>query len=409
MRMTAQVSDLDPFAPEVLSDPYPTYKRLREAGPVVWLERYGVWATARDSVVRAALLDHETFISSAGTGLADLRLSPGPGAPGSDGDPTPRSRSLLQQSDPPEHTRARHVVGSVLAPAALRALRETWAVAADELVGGLVGIGEIDGIRQLAQALPLRVFADAVGLPREGRTENVPPFVEMAFNAFGPPNELAVRSRSGGLTAAPWIVEHCLPENLSPDGWGAQIHRAAQQDGFSRDEATALVRSLLVAGMDTTVKGLGATLWFLAAHPEQYARLSASPSLARAAFDESVRLESPIQLFFRCVSRDVDLAEVRLCTDDRILLLFGAANRDPRRWDDPDRFDLGRAAGGHLGFGAGIHACVGRAIAYMQAEAVLTALVRHAASLELAGRARWRPNNALRGLAELPLRLSPRR
>jgi len=407
MRKTALASRLDPFAPDVLSDPYPTYARLREAAPVVWLQRYGVWATARDSVVREALLDHAAFISSAGTGLADPRLSAGPGEPGSGGASTARSSSMLQQSDPPEHTRARRVVGAVLAPAALRSLRESWAATADELVEGLVGAGEIDGIRQLAQAMPLRVFADAVGLPREGRAENVPPFVEMAFNAFGPPNELATRSRARGMAVAPWIVARCFPENLSPDGWGAQIHRIARQDGFSREEAAVLVRSLVIAGMDTTVKGLGAALWLLATHPEQYERLRASPSLARATFDEAVRLESPIQLFFRCVSRDVDLADVQLRADDRILLLFGAANRDPRRWDDPDRFDIGRGAGGHLGFGAGVHACVGRAIAYMQAEAVLTALVRRAAAVELVGRARWRPNNALRGLAELPLRLSP--
>lgn len=399
------VSDLDPFAADVLTDPYPAYARLREAGPVVWLERYGVWATARDSVVRAALLDHATFLSSAGTGLHDPRPSPDGGPSGSGGDSNWRSRSLLQQADPPEHTRSRHIVGSVLAPRALRSLRDTWAGLADELVRGLVDAGRFDGIGLLAQALPLRVFADAVGLPWEGRTENLPPFVDMAFNALGPANELLEQSRAAGAGALSWVVEHCYPEGLSPDGWGAQIHRLAEQEGYSRDEASALVRSLLVAGMDTTVKGLGAVLWCLASHPEQYAALRADPALIRPAFEEAVRLESPIQMFFRSAARDVAVDGVQVRAGERILLLFGAANRDPRRWDDPDRFDLHRKPGGHLGFGAGIHACVGRAIASIQAEALLKALVRHVAAVEAAGRPRWVLNNVLRGIAELPLRL----
>src|SRR5882757_7203999 len=195
MHRTVPVSDLDPFAPDVLTDPYSAYERLRETGSVVWLETYDVWATARDSVVRTVLQDHATFISSAGTGLSDLRTSLGAGPSNSGGNANWRSRSLLQQADPPEHTRSRHVVGSVLTPSALRPLRDTWAAAADELVRGLVGAGEIEGIGQLAQALPLRVFADAVGLPWEGRTENLPPLVDMTFNTFGPPNELLERSR----------------------------------------------------------------------------------------------------------------------------------------------------------------------------------------------------------------------
>jgi cytochrome P450 len=404
------VSDLDPFALDVLADPYPAYAQLRETGPVVWLKRYGVWATARDSVVRAALSDHATFISTAGTGHADPRTAQPAGAGPSDasaGKANWRSRSLLQQADPPEHTESRHVVSSVLTPRALRPLREIWAAVADDLVRAVAGGAEFDGIGQLAQALPLRVFADAIGLPRQGRAENLPPFVELAFNAFGPPNELFEKAREAGMAVAPWIIEHCYPEKLSADGWGAQIHQLAAAEGFSRDEAGALVRSLLVAGMDTTVKGLGAALWFLATHPEQYAALRADPSLARAVFDEAVRLESPIQMFFRTASKDVRVEGVEIHAGERILLLFGAANRDPRRWENPDRFDIGRKPAGHLAFGVGIHACVGRAIAHIQAEALLKALTRQAASIELACPPRWRLNNALRGMVELPLRLVP--
>lgn len=395
MHKTTPVSDLDPFAVDVLADPYPAYARLRETGPVVWLERYGVWASARYSTVRAALLNHEAFCSSAGTGLADLRK-----------EPAWRSRSLLQEADPPEHTRARRIVSSVLSPGVVRQLRDAWTAVAEEMVRGLVGAGEFDGIGRLAQALPLRAFADAVGLPREGRAQNLPPFADLAFNAFGPANELFEQSMRSASTVLPWIIEHCERDKLSPDGLGAQIHRLAEEEGFSRDEAAILVRSLLAAGMDTTVKGLGSALWFLATHPEQYAALRDDPGLVRAAFDEAVRLESPIQMFFRTVTQDVELEGVRVPPGEKILLLFGAANRDPRRWDCPDRFDISRKPGGHLGFGVGIHACVGRTVAYLEAEAMLKALARFSATIEVTGRPRWHVNNTLRGLAELPLRLT---
>jgi len=297
-------------------------------------------------------------------------------------------------------------VGSVFSPGAMRELRDAWFAVADELVRGVVGVGEFDGISRLAQELPLRVFADGLGIPREGRAENLRPFAEMAFNLNGPSNELFEQSMQSSKTVLPWIVEHLYPEKLSPGGWGAQIHQLAEAEGYSREEAAILVRGLLVAGMDTTVKGLGSVLLCLATHPEQYAALRADPRLTRSAFDEAVRLESPIQMFFRTVARDVEVDGVRVPSGDRVVLLFGAANRDPRRWDDPDRFDITRKSGGHLAFGVGIHACIGRMIAYAQAEAMLTALVRTSTTIELTGPPQWRLNNTLRGLAELPLRLT---
>jgi 4-methoxybenzoate monooxygenase (O-demethylating) len=396
MRDIIPVSDLDPFQLGVLADPYPAYEQLREAGPIVWLVRYNVWAFARYSAVRAALLDHETFYSSAGTGLTDLRT-----------ESSWRTRSLLQEADPPEHTRSRHIIGTVFSPSAVRELRDTWIAAAGELVRGVVGVGEFDGIRRLAQAMPLRVFADALGVPQEGRAEHLPPFAELAFNLNGPANELFEQSMQSSKTVVPWIIEHLYPEKMSPGGWGAQIHELAQAEGYSREEAAILVRGILAAGMDTTVKGLGSLLWCLATHPDQYAALRADPRLIRSAFDEAVRLESPIQMFFRTAARDYKVDGVRVSFGDRIVLLFGAANRDPWRWEAPDRFDITRKSGGHVAFGVGLHACVGRMIAYLQAEAMLTALVRTCATIEPAGRPQWRLNNTIRGLAELPLRLTP--
>jgi cytochrome P450 len=406
------VSDADIFAPDVLADPYPVYQELREAGPVVWLRRHGVWATARYSTVRAALLDHDAFSSAAGVGLADLRRQPGPssrdaGMAGAGPQSEWRNASLLLEQDPPDHTRARRVVGSVLSPGAVRAMGETWAAEAEDMVRELVDVGEFDAMERIAQALPLRVFADAVGLPRQGRAEHLLPFADFAFNAFGPSNELLAATAPGGREALPWVVRHCYPEELRPDGWGAQIHRLAADEGYTRDEGAVLVRSLLAAGIDTTVRALGSVLWYLAEHPAQYAALRENPALIRPAFDEAVRLESPSRMFARAVVKDTVLDGVEVPAGEKILLLFGAANRDPRRFTDPDRFDITRKSGGHLGFGVGIHACVGRIIAYLEADVLLRSLTRMVAAIETTSPPRWHLNNTIRGLAELPLKLTP--
>ncbi|NMI02203.1 cytochrome P450 [Pseudonocardia acidicola] len=389
------VSDLDPFSREFLDDPYPAHAALRDAGPVVRLARYDIWATARHEPVHTALLDPEAFCSAAGVGISDFRKE----------EPW-RPPSLLLEADPPEHTRARRVVNGVLSAAAIRRLTEAFTGAADELVAKLAHGGVIDGMAELARVYPLQVFSDAVGLPAEGR-EKLLVYGNMVFNTFGPRNELFTAAVADAGPIRDWIMQHCEAEHLAPGGMGAQIHERAAQEGFTPAEAAMLVRSFLSAGVDTTVHGLGNALLCLAAHPGQYDVLRAGPDRARAAFEEVLRFEAPVQTFFRTTTREVDLDGVAIPAGEKVLLFLGAANRDPRHWDDPDIFDIDRRATGHVGFGFGIHACVGMAMARLEGEAVLSALARRVARIEPAGTPERMHNNTLRGLASLPLRLIP--
>ena len=204
-----------------------------------------------------------------------------------------------------------------------------------------------------------------------------------------------------------WVQEQSQRENLSTTGFGAEIHAAADAGELTPEEAPMVVRSLLTAGVDTTVSALGAALLCLAANPAQFQALRADPGLARAAFEEAIRFESPVQTFFRTTTRPVELGGVALEAERKVLVFMGAANRDPRRWERPDDYDIMRPVAGHVGWGVGIHACVGMLLARMEGECVLTALARQARSLEIAGEAVRRCNNTLRGLASLPLRVRP--
>jgi 4-methoxybenzoate monooxygenase (O-demethylating) len=389
------VSSVDPFSNEFLTDPYPHHQTLREAGPVVWLERYGIWAMARHQEVRDALTDYQTYCSSAGVGLSDFRKE------------TPwRPPSIILEADPPLHTRTRAVLTRILLPAAINKLRTTFEREAEALVARLVESREFDGIADLAEAYPLKVFPDAVGLSEDGR-ENLLPYGSMVFNSFGPRNELFNQAMANAGPVRDWIMSKCSRAALAPDGLGMQIFDAVDAGELTEEEAGMLVRSFLSAGVDTTVYGLGNTLYCMARYPEQWTALRENPGLIRGAFEEVLRFEAPLQTFFRTTTRAVDVSGIGVGKGEKVLLFFAAANRDPRRWNNPDIFDVKRRAAGHMTFGTGIHGCVGQAVARLETEAVLTALARRVASFELTAEPKRRLNNTLRGLDTLPLRIVP--
>jgi 4-methoxybenzoate monooxygenase (O-demethylating) len=390
------VLDLDPFADDFLADPYAHYESLRQAGPVIRLGRYGLWAMGRYEQVFTALRDHDTYCSSAGVGLSDFRK-----------EKPWRPPSLLLEADPPEHTRARGVVARALSPRTVRELRAGFERAAVELADALVARQTFDAVADLAEAYPLRVFPDAVGLRDRTNRGNLLRYGNMAFNAFGPRNHLFAEAMTEAEPVREWIAAQCRRESLQPDGLGTKIYAGADAGEITEEEAALLVRSLLSAGVDTTVVSLGAALHAFATHPGQWALLRDDPTLARAAFEEVLRYASPVQTFFRTTTTDVEVAGVSIPTGEKVLLFLGAANRDPRQWgEDADAFDIRRRSAGHVAFGLGIHGCVGQAVARLEAEVLLTVLAARLHTIELAGEPKVRLNNTMHGFATLPVRVA---
>ncbi len=381
----------DPFTVENLTEPHALHEQLREAGPVVYLDHYGIWAMARYEQVNAALKDWKTFSSAAGVGLSDFRK-----------EKPWRTPSLLLEADPPAHTRAREIVTPIMAPPALRAVRGNFERDAIELVDRLVALGSFDAVTQLAEVYPIKVFGDAVGLPEEGR-EILLAYGNMAFNAFGPRNQLLEASMVNAQAIQQWIADHCKREALSPGGWGRQIWAEADAGKIPENWAALLVRSLLTAGLDTTVNGIAAAIYGLARNPEQWSLLRDDPSLAESAFEEAIRWGSTVQTFFRTTTWEVEVEGVRIPAGEKVLLFLGAANRDPRRWTDPERFDIKRNSLGHVGFGMGIHRCVGLTVARVEGEILLKALAKRVERIEIIGQTQPRPNNTLLAWRSIPV------
>jgi cytochrome P450 len=385
--------DTDPFCDEIVQDPADFHAALRDAGPVVYLSRYRVYAMARYAEVHAALVDWQNFQSGAGVGLSNFRY-----------EQPWRPPSLLLEADPPRHDAPRRVLIDILGPRALRRLREQWFAAAAKLVDHVLAEPELDAVPALAEAFPLRVFPDAVGIGEQGR-ENLLPYGDFAFNAFGPRNNRVTDAAADMPRWSRWVDQQCTREALTADGFGARIWGAADRGNITPQQAPLLVRSLLTAGVDTTVHGLAAVLFAFATHPDQWARLRAQPGLARVAFDEALRWQSPVQTFFRTATTDTPIAGLTIPEGEKILMFLAAANRDPRHWADPDTFDLGRDPSGHVGFGMGLHQCIGQHVARLEGEALITALARRVTAFELTGPPRRHLNNTLRAWASLPMRL----
>src|ERR1700688_3165360 len=388
--------DVDPFAIEYFDDPFPVQEVLREAGPVVHLGKWNVYGVARYDEVYAVLNDPATFCSSRGVGLSDFAK-----------EKPWRPPSLILEAAPPAHTRTRAVLSKVLSPAVMKQIRDRFAAAAEAKVDELLAKRSFDAVTDLAEAYPLSVFPDAVGLKQEGR-EHLIPYAGLVFNAFGPPNELRQTAIERSAPHQAYVGEQCQRENLAPGGFGACIHARVDTGDITATEAPLLVRSLLSAGLDTTVYGIGAAIYCLARFPDEWERLRRDPALlARNAFEEAVRFESPVQTFFRTTTRDVEIGGCKVGEGEKVLMFLGAANRDPRRWADPDRYDITRKTSGHVGFGAGIHMCVGQLVARLEGEVMLAALARKVAAIAITGAVKRRYNNTLRGLDSLPITLTP--
>jgi len=393
------VVDIDPFSPEFLTSPYDAHRQMRDAGPVVHIPKYNIFAVARHTEVHAVMNDWQTFISSAGVGLSNFRLE------------TPfRPKSLILEADPPQHTRSRTVLVRILSPKTVMQIRATFQAEAEALVTRVLAktaaLGQIDAVKDIGEAYPLKVFPDAVGVTPDGR-ENLLAYGDMIFNAFGPRNELFLNATKRVEPLTQWILANCQRDALRPGGFGDLIYQAVDSGELTPEEAPLLVRSFLSAGVDTTVNGIGNALYCLAQFPDEWAKLHANPALARPAFEEALRYESAVQTFFRTASRDCDIAGLPIPSDSKVLIFLASANRDPRQWPDADTFNIERRPAGHMAFGSGIHGCVGQVVARLEGELILGELAKRVKRIELVSEPTRRLNNTLRALGTLPLRLVP--
>lgn len=387
-------SGIDPFSAESLSDPHRVDEFIREAGEVVLLEKYGVWFTGRYDVAEHIFRDYETFESSAGTGMTNTKKTE-----------NWRKPSVILENDPPGHAKYRRIMTSILSQRVVRRLTAGFQQRADALVDAVISRGEFNAAKDLAEAYPLSVLPDAVGFNPEGR-QHLLPYSNLNFQAMGPRNEFYDRAVAAAGEASAFVNWQMRRDALAPEGLGHTIYGYVDDGEISEEDAGMLVRTFLSAGVDTTIFGIQFALEALASDPDSWAMLRADPSVARKAFEEGLRWNAPSPFIGRTTARETVIGGTRIGTGEKVIMNLAAANRDPRRWENPDSYDLTRDPSGHLAFGTGIHGCVGQMMARMEATCLLSSLARRVESIELVGEPEPFYSNWLRGFENLPVRVT---
>lgn len=388
------VWDVDPYAEAILADPNDFYAELRAKGPFVYIPKYAVLACGRYDETREVFSDYTRFVSSRGVGMADLKVVDGHRPP-----------SIILEVDPPDHTQTRRVLSKVLSPKVMRENTEFFARVARDQVAAVVQKGQIEAVAELAEVYPTTVFPQIVGLKRISG-EGLLAYGAMVFDSVGPDNAVRRHAIQRAADFVPIIMDQCQRKNLSNEGLGQDIYAFADAGDITADQAVLLVRSLLSAGVDTTVTGIGNLLYCLAKNPDQFKLLKNNPNLKRAAFEEVLRYTSPVHSFYRTAGQDTEIAGVKIRQGTKILCCLGSANRDEAKFPDAHRFDITREVQGHMGMGAGIHGCVGQNLARAEVAAVLGELLEQADAITLDGAPVWRPGNSIRALERLPIRIS---
>lgn len=402
MTTTMPALDIDPYSDEVLSNPFDFYRRVREAGPIVRVQQsegFDLVAVGRDRTVRTLFDGPADFLNSRGGGILDFAR-----------DEPFRERGLLQENDPPKHTAIRAIMSEVISPRNTRKLREQFQFAADTLVDRLLDLKTFDAQKEFAEAYPLKVIPDAImGVPQEGR-ENLLRYSVFLFESMGPrtPRARRVLEELGDLEEPiSWVRESCRRENVAQGSFGSLIWAAVDRGELTQTQAPNLVRSLVGAGVDTTIHSLANTLELLVRHPDQWKLLHDEPSRGRFAFDEAIRYDSTVRQVFRTPARDTEIEGAPVREGQKIMLTLGAANRDPERWgESAEQFDITRNAGGHMSFGRGIHQCVGSPIARLEADVLLSTFARRVTTIVPAGVSVPMLNNSLRGWSSLPVTIT---
>lgn len=395
-RKTAPVTDFDPFAAETMRDPYPGYRALL-TGPKVWYSRKrGIWIVPGYDEVWRAMRDHEALSSAESQARFRVHLA------------------TMNATDPPDHTRLRRSVSRAFTPRAMRSWEAAINEVADELVDIMIARGKTEVVGDLAKPLPNRLIAMMLGIPQQDRARFLTWADTINEGAFVPltPRGVALSARSGSATMAMYrsldpLIKH--RRHHPGDDLISMLADPHGDDVLTDDEVFWSASMLVGAGSETTTNLLSGLFLTLAQRPKVYAQLREHPELIPAAIEEQLRFVAPVQGFYRTATRDYPIGTDTIRAGARVLLLFAAANRDPRHYDDPDVFDLNRNPTEHVAFGGGAHYCLGTHLTRLEAGRVLTQLLPRVEALHLNGDYRYLTNATMRGLEHLPVKLVPTR
>lgn len=377
----------DPWSAEVIADPYPWYQGLRDETPVYHEPQHDIWVLSRYDDVLAAARAPDRLSSADGVLFARMPLP------------------MMLTIDPPDHTRLRRLVTRDFTPRAIELWLPLIERTVDEMVEPLLE-GTPDFMASVAFPLPVVVIADVLGIPRHDHSQfkRWSDDIVEGFRLTTPDAALANTVIDAILALKAYLSTLFDERRRNPgDDLVSRLAHPADEGKLTDEELFWFCLLLLVAGNETTTNLLGNMLLAFIEHPAQWHRLRERPDLVPAAVEEALRFDSPIQGLFRTALTPYTAAGTEIPAGARVLLLFASGNRDPRRFDQANRFLVERNPADHLAFGSGIHLCLGAHLARLEGAAVLRALLARTEGFDLAAEPTRGTNPNLRGLASLPL------
>jgi cytochrome P450 len=387
----------DPFSHELHEDPYPVYRTLRDDHPVYYCEARKCWALSRFADVWDAVHDPITFSSAQGVfpGMGDL-----------DPDMNAENFPVMIMMDPPRHTQLRSLVNRAFTRR--RMLQQESAIRdiARELVEPLVAKGGGDLVEELARPLPTIVIADLLGVPREDRSD-FRRWSDQVVQDNPDDRDVAASALEGGVQLLAYFTDLVAERRRTPrnDLVTALIEAEIEGQHLDEGELLGMCILLLVAGNETTTNLISNSAVLFAEHPDQWKRVVVEPDLLGGAIEESLRLDSPVQALARTLTRDMEIHGHRIEAGEKLLLIYGSANRDEREFPEPDTFDINRVPDRQLAFGHGIHFCLGAPLARLEARVAFTELLSVAPDWSITGQAQRLHSGPIRGLIHLPVDL----
>jgi cytochrome P450 len=404
--MTADALHDDLLSPAAIQDPYPIFERLREDDPVHYSDAHRAWLVTRyDDVVE---------------GLGDPRLSSDRVRPLLNAlTPEARSRAggvmaliadWMVVSDPPVHTRLRRHATLAFHPRKVVAMEDRIREIVDEQLDAFIASGEQDVVAGFAFPLPATVISELLGAPAQDAERFKVWSDELALVAFGAGGQAraerharAERSVTEMFDYFQGLIDRARAHPGGDDMVSCLVAGDESGERLSDEEITSMCALMLFAGHETTTTTITSAVKLLIEHPEQLEHVRADPKAAGKAVEEVLRMEGAIKLLHRWVTEDLEIRDRAIREGDRVLLVLGSANRDPRKFPEPERFDVTRSPNAHIAFGKGVHACIGAMLARIEMRLAVAAIAARLPGLRFAdgAEARWTPSLASRGLAEL--------
>ncbi len=397
------LSEADPFGLEWRQDPWPLCRRFQDESPV---HRFplGGWFVSRWADCGEVLRDRRfgsdpSKLNEAGRAAVGANDVYQPGT------------SVLLFIDPPDHTRIRSLVSKAFTPKVVSGLRPWLEDLVDRMLDAKIEAGELEVLADVGYPLPAEVICQLLGVPSTDRDQ----FRDWsaAASRLLDGNLEPADQEAGGIAAMAlftYFADLLGDRRRHPgdDLLSGLVAAEEQGDRLTAEELLTTVVTLFVAGHETTMNLIGNGTLALLDHPDQLAKLAGDPALARPVAEEALRFEGPAQLVPRVALEPLTIGDAQIDVGDSVTVGLAAANRDARRFADPDRFDARRVDAGHLAFSQGPHHCLGAALARLEAEVAFAAIARRCRDLELVGpRPRYRAHAILRGLESLPVRFTP--